>query len=753
MAADRADINSYANDLLLEFVDAFHTVVKRDLEEQYGARWLEEGVHRHLDPKAFERAKQMLDSPMRVVDMGKTDEELYGVEHLANIVDGNWTSVFKEKLGDRSRVKVYLSEIAEVRHNVSHRRRRHVLRRAEVIRLAQNCNMLLRGVGSEEAPRFANVVDLLGSQANPWGSSLGGYLPPSDEIVEDFVGRPTQLDDLSIWLASDMPQLLVWGYGGAGKSALAFEFAREMREAAPAGINGVCWVSAKRTEYVGGAARPKRADFVDRTTLVPAIFSAIYESDMSADSLSESDLLAHLRDLPILLVVDDFDTVLEDESLVDFLMHDVRATGSRVLYTSRQKVYGIKSVEVLGFEGRELKDFIALRAFEHELDTEPCVQRADAIRSVTDGFPLFIDDLLRYARLDGIKAAIEDWSQRKGDGARAYALRRQLEQLGDTTREGLIALSVADRPLTTLELGTLAGVTDDDAVHAVENLLRWRLVNRVASGDEDRPAFGMNLNTKRLVGKTYGSDEQVGKYQARFRALGSGRTSVARNAATAMAIGLARSLVIRGDVDGAITALNDRMVGELADSPELLGALGWTYSRLPEAHAQAARKTFERAYEMGNTIEDTYVHWSDLEIRMTEARVNRIPDSDLVRGWQEAARVAELGMKVVGATKALCQIAGYARSREGKTLDRLGEFSDAQRAYADSVAHLRKGLSAPASTTRDVSREDLYRGLAIAYKALGDEEQLAEIRPAWEAVGPYSAARFFETSGAPASGR
>lgn len=51
---------------------------------------------------------------------------------------------------------------------------------------------------------------------------------------------------------------------------------------------------------------------------------------------------------------------------------------------------------------------------------------------------------------------------------------------------------------------------------------------------------------------------------------------------------------------------------------------------------------------------------------MTEASINRIPDSDFLAGWREAARVAELGMKAAGATKALCQIAGYARSREGK---------------------------------------------------------------------------------------
>lgn len=738
---ERSDINTYANELLLDFLDAFHETLKADLRAAYGDDWLAQGVAKHFKKDYFERTRKMLDSPMRVVDMGKGDDELYGVEHLTNIVIGNW-SIYKERLVDRDRVKVYLGEIAEVRHNVSHRRGHHVLRRAEVTRLAQNCAILLRGVGSPAAPRFGSVVETLSSQINPWGSSLGGYLPPADEIVGEFVGRPAQLNALSEWLAGDSPQLLVWGYGGAGKSALAFEFAREMRESAPRQLTGICWVSAKRMEYMEGAATSKRADFVDRETIVPAIFSAIYETDMGDEQLSERDLLQQLRDLPVLVVIDDFDTVLQDELLVEFLMHDVRATGSRVLYTSRQRVPGLRSVEVLGFEGEELEQFISLRAFEHELDPEPCLQRSAGIRSVTDGFPLFVDDLLRYARLEGIKKAIEDWSHRGGDAAREYALRRQLEQLGDASRDALIALSVADRPLTTIELGNLVGGTDEDASHAVDSLLRWRLINRVAAAGDASPAFSMGLNTKRLVTKAFGSDERMEQYRARSRTIGSTRVSAARSTAVAMAIGLARSLVVRGDVDAALGALEERMTGDLSDSPDLLGALGWVLSRKPEMRDQA-RSIFAKASEQGNTREDTYVHWAVLELKVAEEGVNRIPDDELLGAWQEAARVAELGVKVCGPTKALCQLAGYAKSREGKTLDRLNRFGDAEQAYANSVAHFRRGLSAAASPSRDVSRDDLYRGLAISYQALNDGEQLAELREEWTAVSPQGAKRFF----------
>jgi hypothetical protein len=564
LSAARPDINSFANELLLDFVDAFHQRMKSDLQMEFGEAWLEQGVQRHLDAPSLARARKMLESPMRVVDMDKSDEELYGVEHLGNVVAGNWKTVYSKRLENKERALVYLGEIAEVRHNVSHRRRRHVLRRSEVVRLAQNCAMLLRGVESEEAPRYERLVESLNTGGTPWGTGLAGYLPPQDEVVEEFVGRPDQMRDLTSWLAGERPQLLVWGDGGAGKSALAYEFAREMQVAAPADLNAVCWVSAKRIEFVAGAPRPKRADFIDRESLVKAIFNALYETDIADEDLSEQMLLDQLRELPSLIVVDDFDTVLEDDALVEFLMYDVRSSGSRVLYTSRNKVPGIPHIEVLGFEGEELVAFIRVRAFEHDLDPEPCSQRADAIRSVTGGFPLFIDDLLRYARIDGIKGALEDWSQKKGDAAREYALRRQLERLGETSAGVLIALSVSDRPLTALEMATLAGVADEDAEDAVRNLLSWKLVGRVPTDDEDRPGFSLNLNTRRLVQRTYPGDPRMEAYRARFRTLGSSRVPAARSARTAMAIGHAKALITRGDVEGAITVLREGMTGELA---------------------------------------------------------------------------------------------------------------------------------------------------------------------------------------------
>ena len=230
-----ADINSYANDLLLDFLDAAHAEIKARLEAEMGDDWLAQGVERHLAPGYFARTREMLNSPMRVVDMNKADEELYGVEHLSNIVTGNW-KLFGDHFGDRKRTEVYLDEITELRHNVSHRRPHHLLRRGQLLRFTRNAQILLSALKSPIAGQFESLADSLEQGGTPWGNQLGGILPPSTEIVHDFVGREQEIRKLATWLASDSPQIMIEGYGGSGKSALAYQFAQDVRDGAPASL-------------------------------------------------------------------------------------------------------------------------------------------------------------------------------------------------------------------------------------------------------------------------------------------------------------------------------------------------------------------------------------------------------------------------------------------------------------------------------------------------------------------------------------
>ena len=740
-----SDINTFANDVLLDFADAIHSEMVRVLELEFGSDWLANGVRRHFPEDQFSRVERMLQNPMRVVEMNRTGEEIHGLEHFGNIINGNW-SLFGNSLKDRKRTEVFLEEIVELRHNLAHRRKRHILLRRDLVRIVGNCRSILSALASRDAEKFAETADLLSSGGSPWGPALSGHLPPSDEIYSDFVGRPDELRDLSDWLASDSPQILVWGYGGAGKSALAYRFGRDVRDGSNENLIAVCWVSAKRAEYVEGAVRERPADFGDLESFVRAVWSALYGEADSQDILNPSHLTNELKEMPVLLVVDDFDTVLEDDNLSGFLLHDLRNTPTRVIYTSRQRVPGMKNLEVPPFSDQELKDFISSRSNEYRADTERCLSRKDGIKSVTGGYPLFVDDLIHHAALVGIDSALRDWSQKKGDAAREYALRRQVEHLGPGCGDVLIALSAANRALIPSEISDISGLTDADSEAGLNALLRWRMVNQVTEDESSSPMYRMNSNTSRLVKQTFKDDNRSVTYAAAFKTRTGQRVPEAKKKAIGKVIYHTKDLERNDGFRAAVENLINNMKGELADSSDLYGVLGWLYSRQPlEEYEKQARDSFTRSHQLGSLKTDTYFHWAMMEKNIAEwmitnAQEGEITNTAIAGQWKECERVAEMGIQRCGPSQLLCYWAGYAASRDAKAMERAQNFSYAEGAYTRSIDWFNRALTAPVSDVGHVNKGAIYRGLTLAFEGVGDEAQLRKNLSEWHSLSgsdPY----------------
>ena len=474
--------------------------------------------------------------------MPRDSEELYGVEHLANIIDGDW-ELFKSRFENRKRTDVYLGEIAELRHNLAHRCKRHLVRRDDLVRFTQNAQRLLQAIGASEADRFGEIVYSLTQGGRPWTTQAGGQLPPHDEIYDEFVGRPGHLRELADWFTSDSKQAIVWGYGGAGKSALAFKFAREVQEAPPAGIDAVVWVTAKRSEFVEGKAKDRTPDFVDIEGFCERVWSALYAQ--TSKDREPQQLIAELIATKCLLVVDDLDTVIHNEEMAQFLLLSSE-TQTVKSCTSRQQVPGIKRLEVSGFEGEELRAFMELRAREYAVETRECLRRLAAILEVTDGYPLFVDDLIRYSMLVGVEKAITDWGQRKGDGAREYALRRQLEHLKGMAADVLMSVAVSDRPLRLVEIGQVAGITDADAEQGTEDLLGCRLLHTSISNEDSTPVFVMNANTRNLTLNTFKESMKLKEKETALLALTGERVPAAKRQAIATAIVEAKRVLHTG---------------------------------------------------------------------------------------------------------------------------------------------------------------------------------------------------------------
>lgn len=740
------DINTYANERLIDFCDVVHAELKCRLEAHFGQSWLDQGVRKHLPSTYFKRVEKMLNNPMRVVDMQRTPEELSGVEHLWNIVNGNWSTLFHTVFVDRARTEVYFGEITELRHNLSHRRGHHCLLRSDLIRILGGGRIILSAMNSTHADRFADAVDTLSSGGSPWGPSLAGHLPPSDEMYSEFVGRRHALDKLAHWINSDKPQILVWGYGGAGKSALAYKFAREIRDGSGVDLLAVCWVSAKRLEFSDGSVRSRLADFSDLQTFLEALWVSLYGPDALPSDLTPKTVVDELSPLPILLIVDDFDTISEDIPLTEFLLYTLRSTPTRIIYTSRHRVPTLENMEVPPFNEQELGQFIMQRASDYGVDPAECARRLDGIESVTGGYPLFVDDLIRHASFVGIKDALQTWSQRKGDAAREYALRKQIQYLSHSSGEVLIALSIANRALSIPDIAAVAGLTEDDAESGILELLKWTIVNKVHQEDSDRPAYRMNRNTGRLVQKTFRGDSRVATFAAALKALTGERIPEAQRAATGRLIWQTKERWRNDSFAAAEKNLLEGMTGELVNSADLFGVLGWLYSKQEplDRYAEDARKAFLKAHRLGARKVDTYYHWTELERNMAELIVGqRDKQSKIRKQWIRCEDVAKKGIERCGVSQPLCYLAGYSAVREAKAAESLSKFTYAQGAYTRARDWFEKALTAPVSEVAGIGKGSIFRGLVMAYEGLENEDHLRRALRSWQASSESK--RAFET--------
>lgn len=663
-----------------------------------------------------------------------TDELDYlGVSQFQNLFEAFFDILFPPAPGatDRSRqqerqaILSWAKEIRVFRDPQSHPSEVD-LPYEDAFRVLDAARRILLKIDSEAASRVQEYVAQLrgapiGEEPRP---PLEGYLPPADSIAVDFVGRRRELEALHSWFGD--PRKRRWalmGDGGKGKTATAYQFACEVREKAKKPYEFVIWLSAKRRLFVEGAVveipRPDFADLESALRWILAHYGWGGAEDLRVERCRDL-CIDLLREFPALIVVDDVDS-LEGvaESAIEFFTLDVPTTASKVLLTSRRKLmgFGATTTIVEGFDEAEGLQFVDSRIRLFGLDQEAFPPGlAKKVLDVTDGSPLFIEDLLRLCATGvPVRDAVKVWGERSGDEARRYALGRELSLLSPNGQQALVACTVADDPVSLAEIQAVTGMSDDTARSAVEELQRLFLVPRPRLIEEVE-RFDLNLNTRRLVRARTADTDLYRRVEAGFRALaGDLLSSPQRRLKIGGYIRQAVGLV-KQDRHAEAEKTLQAGLAEYPNDPDLMGQLGWVYKAWkPQPRLSEAREMFERARQLRCKKEEMYTHWSDMEA--------------LQREWTKSAEAAEAGLEVRPASFRLKCAAGYARSRLGQDL--LRELQPrAGEELMRARSHYKEGLRAPEDLVAYRDRQvqsRIYRGLVVTLHMLvgftGDEDE------------------------------
>ncbi|HEX8683230.1 MAG TPA: BTAD domain-containing putative transcriptional regulator, partial [Ardenticatenaceae bacterium] len=201
--------------------------------------------------------------------------------------------------------------------------------RAGVLRVYQMCvSVLDRELRVEPSPTtreaYERLVRAEAAPLQPAPPPPREAKPPSQPLklpVQStlFVGRKEELAELAALLASPECRLLTLvGPGGTGKTRLALQVAAQQAET-----------------LANGASLVSLASLASADLLVPSIASAVGLTSFGAAD-PKTQLLNHLRDRQMLLLLDNFEHLMDGADLLTEILQE--APGVKLLVTSRERL-------------------------------------------------------------------------------------------------------------------------------------------------------------------------------------------------------------------------------------------------------------------------------------------------------------------------------------------------------------------------------------------------------------------------------
>lgn len=653
------------------------------------------------------------------------DYDLLSAGHFYNLFDAYFDKLFVAAASGPNRKPVRakllgnLKAIKDFRDPLSHPVQEEISYE-EAFGVLTDVKQVLASLGfNESAAEVSGLMRDLKGFDNHEASKVICSIPTQDSIYLDFVGRQPVLGFLKEWFSvATNKRCLLAGDGGKGKSAVAYRFAQELSQS-DTQFKFIAWLSAKRRKFEEGKVvlidAPDFSDLESALDRLLTHYGSLPEDFQPAEK--KTKVMQLLNEFPAFLIVDDIDTVLSDTDVVGLFTFEIPSTQSVVLLTSRRDIPGIKKFHILGFELSETQDFVKSRVELYGLDPKlfPASMLTE-LQRVTDGSPLYMDDLLRLARILPVERAIATWSDKQGDEARKYALQRELEQLSSDGRRVLIAASVGDDPVSFAEIESILQISEERILAALSELQTLFLVPkpRIVEGEQ---RFELNSNTRKLVRMVEAESDQYRRIEAKAKAVHGKLPQVGRGIISAL-IRQAFLLLDSGKQQEA-EQLMLQAVEKYPQAADLQGFVGFLYRRLNRF--TDAAKYFEAAYKLKCRNPETYRHWVKMEMSQKE--------------WTAATTAADKGLRVMPELYELHALRAECKVRSGQDFAARLQREKASKLWLEAareIIQIKKSPDKLESNERLINAQ-MYKTLIICLDLVGDFRGLYDHFQEWEA--------------------
>lgn len=309
---------------------------------------------------------------------------------------------------------------------------------------------------SEEKKKIKTRVEL--------PSPVVSFVPRHDREGQDLIEKVRQS-----LAESENRTVVLWGYGGVGKTTLAAQIARSSENE-----KQIVWISADgRTEISVGVLLDEIATQLGHP-----------EVRQLPPSLKHEQTLSLLSETPSLIILDNFETLKHEyqNECLDFL----KTREFESLITTRERLEGVRNINVFEMFEEEANSFLDRLIEDSTLPNAFTGEIRQKTIEMAERNPLIMQWIV--GQIDAAQSPNEVFEELKhgeGDAAeRVFNRSFNLPQLGNDGRSVLLALSLFVQSARRKSVREAVGITDNKRFNkALKNLANLRLIN-VTEGSE-----------------------------------------------------------------------------------------------------------------------------------------------------------------------------------------------------------------------------------------------------------------------------